>query len=190
LQIHTSRSVPLLRLLPTDTPTLCLATPLPTRVMVMERKLDRVNSLSFSTFSRKSHLPRSKTVHPILGRTGSLDLTVLPSPKGRSSRSSFDGGLYQSALNSHSICLAGFGGYPAKIGNITCSVKLIQTAIFPLRYHSTTNIISAAQATLESSQAITFPTFLTYLLVGLGGVISEGQNFEAIPNFKFTSAPI
>ena len=93
----------------------------------------------------------------------------------------------QSALNgtptdSYSIYLAGFGltnGYPNKIGYITCSVNPIQTAIFPVRYNSTANIFSAANATLESSQAITFPNLLTYALQGLGQIVSEAQNFEA-----------
>ena len=95
----------------------------------------------------------------------------------------------QSALNgmptdAYSIYLAGTGlklngYYLTTIGNINCSVKPIQTAIFPVTYHSTTNIFSAAQPTLESSQVITFPNLLTYALTGLGEVISEGQNFEA-----------
>jgi 1-phosphatidylinositol-3-phosphate 5-kinase len=47
----------------------------------------------FSFFSRKSHVPRSKTINPVVGRGGSLDLTALSSPKERSPRASFDGGL-------------------------------------------------------------------------------------------------
>ena len=90
----------------------------------------------------------------------------------------------QSALNgiptdSYSIYLVGWSGYATTLGSINCSVKLIQTAIFPVRYHSTTNIFSAAQPTPESSQIITFPNLLTYALAGLGEVVSTGQNFQA-----------
>ena len=84
--------------------------------------------------------------------------------------------------NSYSIYMAGVGqpgGYPATIGSINCSVKPIQTAIFPVRYHSTTNTFSAAQSTPESSQNITFSSLLTHALVGLGQVIVESQNYEA-----------
>lgn len=94
----------------------------------------------------------------------------------------------QSALNgtrtdSYSIYLGGVGIpgglYPTKIGYITCSVKPIKTAIFPVRFDSTTNIFSTAQPAPESSQAITFPDLLAHALVGLGQVIVEGQNYEA-----------
>ena len=94
----------------------------------------------------------------------------------------------QSASNgaptdSYSIYLAGIGspniGYTAKIGYIACSVKPIRSAIFPVRYNSTANIFAAANSTLESSQAITFPNLVTYALQGLGQIVSEGQNVEA-----------
>lgn len=90
----------------------------------------------------------------------------------------------QSASNgirtdSYSIYLAGIGHYSDTIGSINCSVKPIQTAIFPVTYDSTTNIFSAAPPTLESSQVITFPNLLPYALRGLGEVVSEGQNFQS-----------
>ena len=82
-------------------------------------------------------------------------------------------------MDSYSIYLVGWTGYRTTIGNITCSVKPIQTAIFLVRYDSTANIILEAQLAPESSQVITFPNLLTYAWVGLGDVVVEGQNYKA-----------
>jgi hypothetical protein len=87
----------------------------------------------------------------------------------------------QSATNadSYSIYLSGNVNYLQTIGNITCSVNPIQTAIYPVTYNSTTNILTVGQPTPESHADITFPNLLPYALNALGEVVSEGQNFEA-----------
>jgi hypothetical protein len=87
--------------------------------------------------------------------------------------------------DSYSIYLAGNGNrvlngfYFTTIGNITCSVNRVQTAIYPLSYNSTTKIFTAGQPVPESLTDITFPNLLPYALQALGSAVSEGQNFEA-----------
>ena len=81
--------------------------------------------------------------------------------------------------DAYSIYLSGLNNYLTSIGNITCSVKPIQTAIYPVTYNSTTNLFTVGQPAPESIANITFPNLLPYALQALGEVISEGQNFQA-----------
>ena len=83
--------------------------------------------------------------------------------------------------DSYSIYLYGVNNYKVTFANITCSLWPIQTAIYPVTYHSTTNLFTTGKPTLGSLTNITFPNLLTYALTGLGETISEGQNFQANP---------
>ena len=82
--------------------------------------------------------------------------------------------------NSYSIYLAGLGSYSTTFGDITCSLTPVQPAIFPVTYQSTKNIFTIGQQTLGSTN-VTFPNLLTYALVGLAAIISEGQGFQSNP---------
>jgi len=87
----------------------------------------------------------------------------------------------QSASNeteapSYSIYLCGRNFYKGPFGNITCTVSP-QTAIFPVKFQSTSSIFSAREARAFSPIAVS--TIINDSLVGLGGVIAEGQNFQA-----------
>ena len=88
----------------------------------------------------------------------------------------------QSVLNgapvaSYTVYLAGLNFYAPEIGNITCTVEPMQTAIYPVTYQSTTRIFSAAGPTVAAP--IAFSPHINNALIGLGDIISEGQNFEA-----------
>lgn len=88
----------------------------------------------------------------------------------------------QSAPNStqspsYSIYLRGRGFYTDSIGNIMCTVSPIQPAVFPVTYQSAASIFSAQEPI--SSSPTTFPALVSYVLTALGGIISEGQSFQA-----------
>ena len=87
----------------------------------------------------------------------------------------------QSASNetevpSYSIYMCGRNFYKTPIANMTCTVSP-QTAIFPVTYQSTSGIFSTREASALSPIAVS--TVINDSLVGLGGVISEGQSFQA-----------
>ena len=83
-----------------------------------------------------------------------------------------------SQTQSYSIYLSGiYGNYSQNLGNISCTVSPIQTALFPVKYQSTRDTFSAMQP--NATSPITFSDLITYALVGLGDVISEGQNFQS-----------
>jgi len=86
----------------------------------------------------------------------------------------------QSASNeteaSYSIYMCGRNFYKGPFGNITCTVSP-QTAIFPVKFQSTSGVFSAREARAFSPIAVS--TIINDSLVGLGGVIAEGQNFQA-----------
>ena len=77
---------------------------------------------------------------------------------------------------SYSIYMCGRNYYKTPIGNITCTVSS-QTAIFPVTYESTTSIFSAHEPSAPSPIAVS--AIIADLLVGLGGIISAGQSFQA-----------
>jgi len=75
------------------------------------------------------------------------------------------------------------GGYEGGIGNITCSVSPIQPATFPVTYQSTSRVFNAGDPLAANESAIYSPSAFSllanYSLIGLGGVISQGQNFDS-----------
>lgn len=78
---------------------------------------------------------------------------------------------------SYTIYLTGFYGYANTVGNITCVINPIQTAIYSLMYRSTEDVFSATEA--KGSYPITFSTLINNALGGLGVLISESQNYES-----------
>ena len=82
-----------------------------------------------------------------------------------------------SQTQSYSIYLSGLYGYETNVGNIICTVSPIQTALFLVKYQSTRGIFSATE--LNATSPIAFSELLGHALVGLGEIISEGQNFQA-----------
>ena len=82
-----------------------------------------------------------------------------------------------SQTQSYSIYLSGLGiGYGTNVGNITCTVSPIQTAIFPVKYQSTRGIFSAMQP--NATSPIAFSELISLALQALGQIIYEGQNWE------------
>ena len=83
---------------------------------------------------------------------------------------------------SYSVYLVGYrGSYEENFGNITCTVAPIQPATFPVTYQSSSRTFSAGTA-LPASGSVTpsaFSLLANYTLIGLGGVISEAQNFDS-----------
>jgi len=77
---------------------------------------------------------------------------------------------------SYSIYMCGRNFYKTQIGNITCTVSP-QTAIFPVKFQSTSGIFSAREPRTFSPIAVS--TIINDSLVALGSVIAEGQNFQA-----------
>jgi len=85
---------------------------------------------------------------------------------------------------SYSVYLRGlFGGYEKNIGNITCTIAPIRPAIYPVTYQSRSRIFSAGAVLSENdpvaSSPSAFSSLVNYTLIGLGSVISEGQNFDS-----------
>ena len=77
---------------------------------------------------------------------------------------------------SYTVYLTGLNLYAPEIGNIVCTVKPMQAAIYPVTYQSTERIFTTAGPTVSSS--IAFSTHINNALIGLGEIISEGQNFK------------
>jgi len=85
---------------------------------------------------------------------------------------------------SYSIYLFGYlGSYEKNFGNITCTVDPIHPAVFPVEYQSTARVFSAGAALSQNASATyspnAFSVLANYSLIGLGGVISEGQNSDS-----------
>ena len=78
---------------------------------------------------------------------------------------------------SYTIYLAGLTDYKKTVGNITCVINPIQSAIYSMKYRSTEDIFSATEA--NASSPITFSTLINNALVGLGALISDSQNYES-----------
>ena len=79
---------------------------------------------------------------------------------------------------SYTVYLSGFGlpsGYPNTVGNITCVINPIQTAIYSVMYRSTEDVFSTTEANAPSR--ITFSTLINHALVGLATLVSESQNY-------------
>jgi len=94
----------------------------------------------------------------------------------------------QSANNtqppSYTVYLRGVrGGYSDSVGNITCSISPIKPAPFPVTYRSTSNVFTAGSPLSANEPASSPPTAFSlisnYSFVGMGGVISQGQNFDS-----------
>ena len=75
---------------------------------------------------------------------------------------------------SYTVFLTGLNLYAPEIGNIVCTVKPMQAAIYPVTYQSTEHIFTTAGLTVTSSIALS--THINNALIGLGEIISEGQN--------------
>jgi len=78
--------------------------------------------------------------------------------------------------STYTMYLAGLNGYAHTVGNITCVINPIQSAIYSVMYRSTEDIFTATEA--NASSPITFSTLINNALVGLGGLISDSQNYE------------
>jgi len=78
---------------------------------------------------------------------------------------------------SYTVYLTGLNHYAPTIGNIVCTVKPMQAAIYPVTYQSTERIFTIAEPTTAAPIAVS--TLINNALLGLGEIISEGQNFEA-----------
>ena len=78
---------------------------------------------------------------------------------------------------SYSVYLTGLNLYAPEIGNIVCTVKPMQAAIYPVSYQSDAHIFTTAGST--TAAPIAFSTHINNALIGLGDIISEGQNFQA-----------
>ena len=81
---------------------------------------------------------------------------------------------------SYTIYLSGLGlssGYYANtVGNITCVINPIQTAIYSVMYRSTEDVFSTTEA--KAPSRITFSTLINYALGGLATVVPDSQNYE------------
>jgi len=84
----------------------------------------------------------------------------------------------ETQIPSYSIYMCGRNFYQTQIGNITCTVSP-QTAIFPVKFQSTSGIFSPREPRAFSPIAVS--TIINDLLVGLGAVIADSQNFQANP---------
>jgi len=82
----------------------------------------------------------------------------------------------EAQVPSYSLYMCGRNNYSTPIGNITCTVSP-QTAIYPVKFQSTSGIFSAHEPRTFSPIAVS--TIINDSLIGLGGVIAEGQNFQA-----------
>jgi hypothetical protein len=80
------------------------------------------------------------------------------------------------ATASYTVYLAGVIGYKDLVGNITCTINPVQSAIYSVMYQSTEDIFSATEA--NASFPITFSTLISNALMGLGELISDSQNYE------------
>ena len=80
---------------------------------------------------------------------------------------------------SYTIYLAGLYGYANKIGKITCVINPIQSTLYSVMYRLTEDIFSATEANASSPKAITFPTLINDVLLGLGVIVSDSQNYDA-----------
>ena len=78
---------------------------------------------------------------------------------------------------SYTIYLAGFNDYANTVGNVTCVINPIQSAIYSVMYRSTEGVFSA-MAEANKSSPITFSTLITNALVGLAELISDSQNYD------------
>ena len=78
---------------------------------------------------------------------------------------------------SYTLYLTGLNLYKPEIGNITCTVKPMEAAIFPVTYQSDARIFSTSGPT--TAAPIAFSTHINNALIGLGDIISEGQGFQA-----------
>ena len=124
------------------------------------------------------------------GLGGSSILTDVPSFASVLGKNTLMYWACQSAPNntqapSYNIYLVGYlGGYGANIGNITCTVAPVQPAVFPVTYESKPRIFSAGAVLSANESAGTysptaFSVLANYTLIALGGVISQGQNFDS-----------
>ena len=88
----------------------------------------------------------------------------------QSPNSSADGPVY-------TVYLRGLVNYAQSIGNITCDILPAETGIFPATFTSLPGVLPLAEPI--SSAPLAFSDLMELALVALGGVISEGQNFES-----------
>ena len=78
---------------------------------------------------------------------------------------------------SYTIYLAGVSEYQYWVGNITCVVNPIQSAMYSVMYRSTEDVFSATEANFPSSP-ITLSTIINNAFVQLGQLISDSQNYD------------
>jgi hypothetical protein len=80
------------------------------------------------------------------------------------------------------VYLRGRVNYRASIGNITCRVSPMRARDFEVAYHSLLGYFTSqasASSLGETSQRPTYSPFTDSMLVGLGNIIWEGQNWSA-----------
>ncbi|RXW16872.1 hypothetical protein EST38_g8984 [Candolleomyces aberdarensis] len=79
------------------------------------------------------------------------------------------------------IYLRGRGNYEKFIGNITCGVSPMRARDFEVGYHSEPRYFAsqAKNTRGEASQRRTFARFIDGAIIGLGSLISQGQNWES-----------
>ena len=87
---------------------------------------------------------------------------------------------------SYTIYLRGFNDYESSIGNITCNVSQIQPAIFPVTYHSLTDLFSADESV--STSPTTFPGFMDTVVSKLGDIVwqAQGEQSNLVAESVFT----
>ena len=82
---------------------------------------------------------------------------------------------------SYTIYLSGLGlpsGYYANtVGNITCVINPIQTAIYSVMYRSTEDVFSTTEA--KAPSRITFSALINYALLRLAAVVLDSQTYES-----------
>ena len=100
---------------------------------------------------------------------------------------------------SYSIYLRGIGsGYEEIIGNITCNISQIQSAIIPVTFHSLQGYFNVSAADPFSPTTTIFSNITDHSIIALGGLVQEGQGqagnllAESVLTFeeKFPNSPV
>ena len=109
------------------------------------------------------------------GKTDALNMSFIPSSWSNNTL------VYWACqdnipMASYTIYLTGFYDYAKTIGNITCVINPIESAIYSVTYQSTENVFSATEE--NASSPITFSALINSALVGLVDFISGSQNYQ------------
>ena len=80
---------------------------------------------------------------------------------------------------SYLLYFRGYDNYSKTIGNVTCSVSPLQTAVFPLDFRSSTDAFSVQVGSPINATAFSSALFIDDLLFSLANIISSAQNFES-----------